>query len=429
MKYGRLVHIGFSNNNEKEKKRLISVGDVFECLALEKIYERMGIPKDEIVDCYQYEVEQYAGEYIVLPINIYSLNVRYSRRILPVFLGLTIGGQHSISEEELKTLARFSPVGCRDEKTMRNLLSEGIDAYTQGCLVATFPKRINDLKTQNKVFFVDPEAGIKDYIPSDLLENYEFFSHDFYMTPEEMTGEHSLLEFGEKVIKMYSEQARLIVTSKFHAAIIALALGIPVILVMENCYYKYTWIKKYIPVYEPKDYANINWNPEPVLIPDEEKELMLNIACDRIKATYEKYDKICTLSEIRENIECDDFSDIFYGTYAIKYINENWSKDQEIEYAMWGATQTAVTLHNYISEHFPKAKLKKVYDFAVENSFLGLTPVKPENIPMDPDYFILVTGNSASNAAKELFRNIGKSEKKFFCCERRVLQKDDVKNG
>lgn len=226
---------------------------------------------------------------------------------------------------------------------------------------------------------------------------------------------------------MYSEQARLIVTSKFHAAVIALALGIPVILVMENCYYKYTWIKKFIPVYEPKDYANIDWNPKPVLIPDSEKELMIKIACNRIKQTYDKYKDICTLSEIRETVN-HDFSDIFYGTYAIEYIKHHWEKDAAIEYAMWGATQTAIVLYNFISENYPNAKLKRVYDFAIKNEFLGLQPVNPDCIPDDEPYFILVTGNSASEAAKELFYKMGKPDTQYFCCERKVLQKEDLKN-
>lgn len=51
------------------------------------------------------------------------------------------------------TLRRFSPVGCRDERTMRLLLEHGIDAYLQGCLVATFEKR-TELPTQKKFFLL-----------------------------------------------------------------------------------------------------------------------------------------------------------------------------------------------------------------------------------------------------------------------------------
>lgn len=185
MRYGILGHIGFSKKDGNEN-RLMSMGDIFECLAILRIYEELGINKNDLLTCYPYELDSYDGEYVVLPINVYALNVDYARRIIPVFLGLTLGGEHKISKKNLNMLRRFSPVGCRDERTMRTLQDKGIDAYLQGCLVATFPERKLNPETQKKVFFVDPEQGIKDYIPKELLENYEFFSHDFYMTPEEM---------------------------------------------------------------------------------------------------------------------------------------------------------------------------------------------------------------------------------------------------
>lgn len=429
MHYGILKHIGFAKDGEVNN-RLISLGDIFECLAVRNIYNQMGIANEELMSCNQYDLEDYNGEYIVLPINIYSLNVNYSRRVLPCFLGLTIGGIQNISERNINMLRRFQPIGCRDERTMRKLIEDyGIDAYLQGCLVATFPERKQNLSSQKKVFFVDPNAGIKDYIPKELLENYEFFSHDFYVTSEDELCKGGIYEFGEKAIEKYSNEARLIITSKYHAAIIALALGIPVILIMENNYYKYSWISKFIPVYEPKDFDKINWNPPIVKIPQEEKELMIKIAMDRIKATYSKYKDICTLSEIRENIETEEFEDIFYGSYAIEYIKKNWSKDIEIQYVFWGATDTSRRLNKFISENYKGAKLKKVYDWVIK------TPVQYAEGEFYPDSldgleteeaFVFVTGNSASLAAKELFEKTGK--KNYYLCERKVLKESDLYN-
>ncbi len=427
MNYGILKHVGFAKDGESNN-RLISLGDIFECLAIRNIYNQMGIANEELISCCQYDLEDYKGEYVVLPINIYSLNVNYSRRILPCFLGLTIGGIQNISERNINMLRRFQPVGCRDERTMRKLIEDyGIDAYLQGCLVATFPEREQNLPSQNKVFFVDPNAGIKDYIPKELFDNYEFFSHDFYVNSEDELCKDGIYEFGKKAIEMYSKEARLIVTSKYHAAIIAMALGIPVILIMENNYYKYSWISKFIPVYEPKDFDKIDWNPPVVKIPQEEKELMIKIAMNRIKETYDKYKDICTLSEIRENIEIEEFEDIFYGSYAVEYIKKNWDKDIEIEYALWGATDTSRRLNKFISDNYKNAKLKKVYDWVIK------TPVEyvegefyPESLDglETEEDFVFVTGNSASLAAKELFAKTGK--KNYFLCERKVLEESDI---
>lgn len=431
MNYGILTHIGFSKKGGKQN-RIISIGDVFECLAIRNIYKSMGVEEKDLIVCYPYELTEYQGEYCVLPINAYSLNIDYSHRILPVFLGLTLGGINHLSQTNIDLLKKFSPVGCRDERTMRVLLDQGVDAYMQGCIVATFSKR-EKLETQKKVFFINPEKGIREYIPEELLENYEFFSHDYYMTDEELFQEGGLYKFGERIIEKYRAEARLVVTSKYHAAIICLALGIPVIMIIENNYFKYSWLEKYIPIYEPKDYANINWNPEPVCIPDSEKELMLRIARNRIRETYEKYHDICTLSELRERPDISHFDDIFYGNYAIEYVKNNWKPDTEIEYAFWGATDTSRRLNRFIAEHYPHARLKKVFDWSVrseveykEGIFIP-EPLDGISAEENKELFIFVTGNSASEAAMELFQKIQKKDDSYFLCRRQVLQEEDLK--
>lgn len=425
MKYGRIVHIGYSRGIDKEEKREINIGDIFECIAIENVYERMGVDRNEIVNCYQHQIRDYEGEYIVLPVNFYYTATKYSSRILPVFLGLTVGGQHELSDEEYTTLRRFSPVGCRDERTLRRLLDKGIDAYFNGCIVATLPKREQGLPTQDTVFFADPQRSIKEYIPQELLSKYKFVYHDIFATPEELSEDGDLMTYGRKILDLYSREAKLVVTSRFHAAVMCLALGIPVILTMENNYYKYTWIEKYIPIYEPKDFDKIDWNPPVVTIPDEEKELMLEIACERIKATYDKYYKTCTLSERRETIAIKEFDDIFYGSYAIHYMTKNWSKDTEIKYAFWGATQVAKKLQAFIETNYPKAQLCRVYDLLVRNEFLGKMPQTPDTIDNDEPLFIFVTGQSVVNAAKEKFNKMGKPETEYFLCERQFLSEKD----
>lgn len=429
MKYGILTHIGFSKKGGKER-RIISIGDVFECLAIRNIYKAMSIDEIDLLTCYPYELGEYKGEYCVLPINVYALNIEYSYRVLPVFLGLALGGGYKLSEKNINLLRRFSPVGCRDERTMRMLLENGIDAYLQGCLVATFPKR-PQLETQQKVFFVNPEKGIKDYIPKELFDNYEFVSHDYYMTDEELFKD-GLYKLGEEFIEKYKNEARLVVTSKYHSAIICLALGIPVIMIIENNYFKYSWIEKYIPIYEPKDYPNIDWNPKAVCIPDEEKELMLKIAKEKMESTYKKYHDICTLSEIRERIDVAQFDDIFYGNYAIEYVKKNWKKDINIDYAFWGATDTSRKLNAFIAQNYPGAQLKKVFDWSVraeveykEGIFI---PEPLDNISSEAnkDLFIFVTGNSASEAAIDLFQKLKKNEEDYFLCRRQVLTEGEV---
>lgn len=430
MKYGILTHIGFAKKEGKQN-RIISIGDVLECLVIRNIYYSMGINEEDLITCYPYELNEYQGEYCLLPINVYALNIDYSYRILPVFLGLTLGGGYRLSQKNINLLRRFSPVGCRDERTMRRLIDNGIDAYMQGCLVATFPKR-PILDSQKKVFFVNPEKGIEKFIPNELLLNCEFVSHDYYTTDEKLYQDGGLYHLGEKFIEKYSTEAKLVITSKYHSAILCLALGIPVIVVIENNYYKYSWLEKYIPIYEPKDYPNINWNPQAVCIPDAEKELMLQIARKRIQDTYEKYVDIYKLSEMRERPDIEYFDDIFYGNYAIEYVKKNWSKDIKVEYAFWGATDTSRKLNDFIADDYPGAHLKKVFDWSVrvevEYKDGVFIPESLDNISSEENknLFIFVTGNSASEAAKDLFTKLQRKSDTYFLCQRQVLTEEDI---
>lgn len=423
MKYGRIVHIGYSRGTNE--RREINLGDIFECMAIENVYRKLGICENDILSIYQHNLEDYDGEYVVLPINIYAQKINYSSRVLPVFLGITYGGQNEMSEQEIDLLKRFSPIGCRDERTLRNLLHRNVDAYLNGCLVATFPKRVQNLPTQDTVIFADPQKEILPYIPSNLKKKYRFIYHDLYVTPEELSEDGNLITYGEKFLDIYIKEAKLVITSRFHAAVLCLALGIPCILTMENFYYKYTWIKKYIPLYEPKDFEKIDWNPPAIVISEEEKALMLQIACKRLKQTYEKYYDMCTLSEVRENYDIKEFDDIFYGNDAIAYIKRNWKTDEKIQYAFWGITLVTKKLYDFIQANYPNAKLCKVYDFKVREQFMGVKPEHFDNIDRNNNCFIFVTSQSAVNAAKEKFAQVGKATNEFFLCERHLLREED----
>lgn len=425
MKYGRIICNGVTKGNDKTEKRKMNIGDIFECMAIDNIYERMGVDKSEIIDCNQNQLDIYDGEYVVIPINFYYTSVTFSSRVLPVYLGLSLGGHHELTDSEYTMLRKFSPIGCRDERTLRRLLNKGIDAYLNGCIVATFPQRQQGLTSQDTVIFADAQRGIKDYIPSELLKKYRIIHHELYTALEELNV-NRFNTYAEQILDIYRYEAKLVVTSRFHAAVVCLALGIPVILTMENNYYKYTWIQKYIPIYEPKDFDKIDWNPPIVTIPNDEKELMLDIACDRIQETYNKYYKMCTLSEKRETISIEKFNDIFYGSYALQYIEKEWAKDIEIKYAFWGATEVAVKLFEFISENYPNAKLCRVYDLFVKNEFLGIIPETPENITKDEKFFIFVTAQSAIETAKEKFEMIGRLERDYFLCERVFLTENDI---
>lgn len=420
MKYGLRYHEGQGKPDEKDKKRILNIGDMMMCLSIKKLYERMGIPEEEIVLIQTYERADYRGEYLVLPYNFYESNLSVSERILPVFLSWAAEWEQDWSEQDIATLRRYSPIGCRDELTMRELHKRGIDAYLNGCMVATFPKRTICPETQTKVFIVDVHKDVLDIIPQNILNEACFFTHEYFESMSDFLGEYdTIFDKAQATIDMYAKEASLIITSRFHAAVIALALGIPCILYMENFYAKYTWLERKMHVYTKNDIDRIEWNPLPICISDEEKELMLSIAEKRIRETYEKYHDMCELSEKREDINRRDLGYLFYGDEAIEYINNNWNHEDRIEYSFWGVTHTATRIHRFICDNYSNAVLVNVYDMAVENTFLGKVPKRPECLKDDKPTFVFVSADSAYNAAKRLFADMNKPSNEFFYCRRK----------
>ena len=143
MKFANIIHNGLSIGRGK---RIINLGDSFEILAIDQIYEKMGIAREDIVYINFYEMKDYDGEYVVLPINfqleleLFGKNMlQISDRIIPVFLGLSLP-DINLKEEHIQYLKKYQPIGCRDERTMRTLRERGCDAYIGGCIVATLDR-------------------------------------------------------------------------------------------------------------------------------------------------------------------------------------------------------------------------------------------------------------------------------------------------
>ncbi len=112
-------------------------------------------------------------------------------------------------------------------------------------------------------------------------------------------------------------------------------------------------------------------------------------------------------------------------------MKENWKKDTRIDYAFWGATATSRKLNDFIAEHYPEARLKKVFDWSVrseveykEGIFIP-EPLEHISFGENKDLFIFVTGNSAFEAASDLFQKLNRSPGTYFLCRRQVLTEEN----
>jgi len=441
MKFGRLNFDKFIHDAyiaENSKRVTINVGDAMQMMAIDEIYKELKIPEDEIIDISLHELETYNGEYIILPINwLVSNNTtghdklfNISHRIVPVYLGISISSR-DLSQKHLSNLKRYEPIGCRDERTLNYLRSEGVDCYLNGC-IATLYGGVHEYSNKNKkksIFFVDVPKEMKEYIPEEILPDIRFFSQEIYASPYEIGGNKTPSEWAVSILETYKKEASMIVTSRFHGAVIGLALGIPVIVTLENYTYRFSWLKKILPLYTSDKFSEIDWNPKKV---DTTflKDTMLSVAVSRVQDSYNKYFRQLQLSEYLENLNSDvenETNQTLYYKDAIKYINTNWSKENVVNYAFWGINDNTKIIYDFIIHNYPKARLVAVYDMFKDIMFENVHSVPPDEIEKESVPFIFVTSYIASMYATTFFEKKEISSDNYFLCQREFLSKIDLK--
>jgi len=384
MKYANLI---LDANRKME-----NIGDWVQIFAIENLYHFAGINYSDVIRIKISELSTYDGEYVILPIN-YPLYGYYnlSPKIIPIYLGVSV-----IDKSVAKGLNMhiYQPIGCRDYHTLCELRQEGLEVYYGGCLTITFSERKTN-PSNGKVFIVDVSPNIIQKIPNEIKENAVYEKHVLYET--ECKGEKN----AKKIFERYRNEASLVITSKIHCAQPCLAAGIPVVFICEVKSFRYDVLRQYIPIYTIKDMDTIEWNPSKVNL-EEQKQLMLSYATERLNATYKKYEKLSQLSDFFLNGEVPDYE--IDSVWAFKrYIESRWNLNDTFEYVLWGITQAAEAIYTWINKNYPNAKLKKMIDIVENKEFHGIKTKKLEDLS-DCVAPVFVTAGSANPIAEEVFR-------------------------
>lgn len=396
------------------RKGRCTVGDDIQLIAIENLYKYMGINYQDVVRIPFSELSTYDGEYVILPLSFpfygYSSGntiTNFSDKIIPVFLGFATMLQ-KYSEQDIRYLKQYEPIGCRDQYTMEALRQQNITAYLNGCLTITLPKRRTGKNNKTKVFCVDLTDKIISYIPEDIKKDCVFTNHVYFSEECENGTEQKAKE----VFERYINEARLVITTRMHAALPCIAAGIPVILAKDRLSLRFPMIQSLIPVYTEEQYSNINWDPEPVDC-EELKQKVLKVSAKRITDTYNKYKDIYEISsfyecEVPKNLFVDNFSN------TVDYLNKHYTKDSSFKYSLWGITQTAEMVYNYISQNYKYATLVAVIDQFKKCSFCGVTSSKKEIMETEKNTVCFVCSGAAMPEAKEYFDQIGHTLT-FYC--------------
>lgn len=267
-----------------------NIGDCFQNFAVEHLYRKLGIRPEELILVNRDELPEYDGPKCILPMQGWYDFQRHfletppwSGNIVPVFLGFHY---HTVASKRLKaeTLAYFrsaGPIGCRDRMTRNYFLSRGVNAYFSACMTLTFPKR--DVEpTCGKVFLIDLPSSLMRKVPASLKRDAEIATQ-LYKFSSSPPSDEEIVAFenhARSVLAGYRDEARLVVTSRIHAAMPCVAMGIPTIFIHNNIHdRRFDVLRGVVPVHTSFD--RIDWE-QPAANIDEYKKRITNNALSQI---------------------------------------------------------------------------------------------------------------------------------------------------
>lgn len=191
-----------------------------------------------------------------------------NKNLIPLFISFHLNPAHApkllAKQENIDYLKKYGPVGCRDFSTLNIMESYGIPAYYSSCLTTTLDIDYkSDIKT-DKIYFVDvlygldksfvykadPRRFVYHLLTGKLSKNWNLkkkkeiinklipkhiqkkgIYSGAYVSSKNSNEE--LYRMSEEKLKNYS-QAKLVITSRIHSALPCLAIGTPVLFILDG---------------------------------------------------------------------------------------------------------------------------------------------------------------------------------------------------
>ena len=262
MKYG---YLSFGRNPAQGSVQYGNLGDWYQSFAVQALYSKTGVSDTQTQPIDRTGITSYRGERTRLVLQGCFLHMKgapvfpVSADIDPCFFGF-----HCLSALDRRGILSLPDdllIGCRDEATFRRMQGCGKRAFLSGCLSMTLDRRPAEPEN-GKIFLVDAPRGIEEYIPAALRERIEYVSQSFRLEREwdDRETHERLRRKAQETLEKYRDEAALVVTSRLHAASPCTALGIPVILARRYFDERYAWIEKFLPLYTPDRFGEIDWN-------------------------------------------------------------------------------------------------------------------------------------------------------------------------
>ncbi|MGE5357348.1 MAG: polysaccharide pyruvyl transferase family protein [Deltaproteobacteria bacterium] len=229
MKYGVLV-----NNNSK------NYGDDIQSLAAMRLLPQI----DYFIDREKTN-DFHTNEHVKFICNGWFMdhpdNWPPDKNLIPIFISFHVTDSNKSSDKLINRklfeyYKQFEPIGCRDFNTVSLFKKIGIEAYFSGCLTLTLENKYPNSSRTDEILLVDPvnhllpekfaNKIISRLIPESIKPNIRHISHYH----ENIKDYEDNIIQAENLLESYSK-AHLIITSRIHAALPAIALGTPVLFI------------------------------------------------------------------------------------------------------------------------------------------------------------------------------------------------------
>lgn len=253
------------------KSSALNLGDEIQSVVVRQFLPRVDVYLD---GCYLKHVKSDQKVRLVIHgcFNFRAENWPPSSAVEPLITSLHIGEyarEKYTSEESIRYLKRYEPIGCRDYATLHLLQNEGVQVYFSGCV--SFMLRKNEEARTGEVILADLDREASQYLPTRIRNEASYLYHGeglpiegiasrlYRQSPRlhkaiKATKGHLLLgrvqqeivkrketdtsrecrfQAAEELLERYAK-ASLVVTSRLHAALPCLAFGTPVIFVHKD---------------------------------------------------------------------------------------------------------------------------------------------------------------------------------------------------
>lgn len=425
MKYGIIYpHYG----KEAYKYPGYNMGDAVQTMCVMQFYEELQIPESEVVYLNLNEINTYRGEKLIVPMVGAAVGIGFallplSPDIIPIFIS-THFAMSELTQEQVEYLKRFEPIGCRDEFGNDLMSSYGIRAYISGCMtlclsrqfiLSHIPLKSNVIElehgsTGRRPYFIDVPKSLSDYIPDSYNSNAVFLSHLISLNNNTVMSNADAERLFSRVKQRlfeYLTNASIVISSRLHAIVPCIAMGIPVIGVFDNISYRFSWLDRLIPLYSERKFSAINWNPDRV---DAETIIL-------------KMKELISASILRQNISeilVEEVSSFWKNRNKSNYGSHTYDRLIDVgfaskkEYIIWGCGLTGHSCYKTIQKTFPDAKLVTVIDTYLEGSFHGVSIQHPSVLTSQTDAYIILATYAGRDECYKKMREIGKREEQDF---------------